>query len=502
MELGMAEISTFGPDAVTHLREAHAELTDPVARAQAAYALSRTLLFTGAPGEGAALADRTEAELPDEALELKQALESLISYGVVFGGAEPSMIDRFERYRVSEPDGPPGLKMLQSAAAYIWAVSGGSAEECVALANESLAGGALVRVDNGLSNIPAICVLALADRDEALEHLDEAAADAHRRGALFAVLGAHCWRAFTLARRGELLDAEAEAQSGYDDMVLWGLETGEVKAYTATMWSQIRLERGELEGAREALAIADGELIPHAHSALLYHAAHAELLLAEGRPAEALAAAEAGGAAADRVVNPAWIPWRTLRARALDRLGRTDEALEVALDELPHAQAWGAPSTVARTLRVVGTIERDAGVERLREAADLVAGTPARLEHAKCLAALGGALRRARQPTESREPLREALELAFVCGAAGLAEEIRTELNAAGVRPRTEALSGPASLTAKERKVAALAAEGQTNRDIAQTLYVTPKTVEVHLTNAYRKLGIRSRRELSEALAA
>jgi DNA-binding CsgD family transcriptional regulator len=70
------------------------------------------------------------------------------------------------------------------------------------------------------------------------------------------------------------------------------------------------------------------------------------------------------------------------------------------------------------------------------------------------------------------------------------------------VRPRTEALSGPAALTAKERKVASLAAEGQTNRDIAQTLYVTPKTVEVHLTNAYRKLGIRSRRELSEALAA
>jgi DNA-binding CsgD family transcriptional regulator len=275
-----------------------------------------------------------------------------------------------------------------------------------------------------------------------------------------------------------------------------------VMAYTATVWSHIRIARGELEAARTALVTAGEERVPEAHSSLLYEAAHAELLLAEGRPEEALAAAEAGGAAADRVVNPAWIPWRSLKARALDRLGRTEEALEVALEELPYAQAWGAPSTVAQTLRVIGTIEREAGVERLREAADLVAGTSARLEHAKCLAALGGALRRARQPTEAREPLREALELAFVCGAAGLADEIRTELNAAGVRPRTEALSGPAALTAKERKVAALAAEGQTNRDIAQTLYVTPKTVEVHLTNAYRKLGIRSRRELSQALAA
>jgi len=77
----------------------------------------------------------------------------------------------------------------------------------------------------------------------------------------------------------------------------------------------------------------------------------------------------------------------------------------------------------------------------------------------------------------------------------------RTELYAAGARPRTDALSGAAALTASERRVATLAAGGETNRDIAQTLYVTPKTVEVHLSNAYRKLGIRSRRELATALA-
>jgi DNA-binding CsgD family transcriptional regulator len=501
-ELGMAEVSTFGPDAVAHLRQAYEELTEPVAHAMAAYALARTLLFTGAPEEGAALAQRTEVELPDEVLELKQRLESLIYYATVFGGAEQAGLERFERYRVSVPDAPPGMRMLQAVSAYDWAVTGGSADECSALALESLAGGVLVQEDNGLSNVPPAATLALADRDEALEHLDEAGADAHRRGALFGVLGAHCWRAFTLLRRGELLDAESEARAGYDDMVLWGQETATVMAYTATVSCHILVERGDLAGARQALAMAGEEPVPHAHSTLLYHGAHAELLLAEGRAEEALAAAEAGAAEADRVVNPAWLPWRSLKARALDRLGRTDEALEVALEELPLAQAWGAPSTVAQTLRTIGTIEREAGVERLREAVATVAGSPARLEHAKCLAALGGALRRARQPTEAREPLREALELAFVCGAAPLADEVRTELNAAGVRPRTEALSGPAALTAKERKVAALAAEGQTNRDIAQTLYVTPKTVEVHLTNAYRKLGIRSRRELQEALAA
>jgi DNA-binding NarL/FixJ family response regulator len=83
-----------------------------------------------------------------------------------------------------------------------------------------------------------------------------------------------------------------------------------------------------------------------------------------------------------------------------------------------------------------------------------------------------------------------------------LADRARAELAAAGGRPRASALKGVAALTASERRVADLAAEGQTNKDIAQLLYVTPKTVEVHLSNTYRKLGIRSRRELVEALAA
>ena len=91
---------------------------------------------------------------------------------------------------------------------------------------------------------------------------------------------------------------------------------------------------------------------------------------------------------------------------------------------------------------------------------------------------------------------------AFYAGAVPLAERARAELGAAGLRPRAMALKGVGALTASERRVADLAAEGQTNKDIAQALYVTPKTVEVHLSNSYRKLGIRSRRELAEALAA
>ena len=97
---------------------------------------------------------------------------------------------------------------------------------------------------------------------------------------------------------------------------------------------------------------------------------------------------------------------------------------------------------------------------------------------------------------DAREPLRRALELASQCDATLLVEEVRAELQAVGVRPRTDAATGVESLTPSERRVVDLAVGGGTNRDIAQELYVTPKTVEVHLSNAYRKLGIRGRREL------
>jgi DNA-binding CsgD family transcriptional regulator len=195
------------------------------------------------------------------------------------------------------------------------------------------------------------------------------------------------------------------------------------------------------------------------------------------------------------------VPWRSLKAQALDRLGRREEAETLAAGELEIARAWGSPGTVGRSLRVLGTIEREDGLDHLEEACAVLEPAPARLERAKALAALGESLRRARRPTDARKPLRKALELAEVSGATALVERIRSEIYATGARPRTTALSGVGSLTASERRVAGFAADGLSNRDIAQSLYVTPKTVEVHLGNAYRKLGIASRRELPDALA-
>ena len=143
----------------------------------------------------------------------------------------------------------------------------------------------------------------------------------------------------------------------------------------------------------------------------------------------------------------------------------------LAREELELARRFGAPRAIGIALRTLGVIGGD--LDALREAVDVLAASPARLEHARALADLGVALRHRRRIVDAREPLRRALDLATRCDATPLAERARTELQIAGARPRRPRLSGVDSLTTNERRVAALAAEGRSNREIAQTLYVS-----------------------------
>jgi DNA-binding NarL/FixJ family response regulator len=141
------------------------------------------------------------------------------------------------------------------------------------------------------------------------------------------------------------------------------------------------------------------------------------------------------------------------------------------------------------------------GLALLEEAVQVLSGSPAKLEHAKARTELGAALRRANRRSQAREQLRHAVEVATICGATELAARAERELLATGARPRRVALSGIDSLTPSERRVAEMAADGPTNREIAQALFITQRTVEVHLTSIYRKLAINSRSQLATALA-
>jgi DNA-binding CsgD family transcriptional regulator len=141
------------------------------------------------------------------------------------------------------------------------------------------------------------------------------------------------------------------------------------------------------------------------------------------------------------------------------------------------------------------------GESLLREAVEAFDQGDATLERARALADLGALLRRRNRRSEARTLLRDALDTAHRAGARTLAEQAATELRATGARPRRVVLTGLDSLTASERRIAELASQGLTNREIAQTLFITTRTVEGHLTSVFHKLRLSSRDKLPAALA-
>jgi DNA-binding NarL/FixJ family response regulator len=142
------------------------------------------------------------------------------------------------------------------------------------------------------------------------------------------------------------------------------------------------------------------------------------------------------------------------------------------------------------------------GLAVLEQAVDMLEPTTARLEHARALVEYGGALRSSKHRIAARERLREGVEIAHRLGAHALIAQANEELAATGARPGRVAHTGLETLTTSERRVAQLAADEMSNKDIAQALFVTVKTVEVHLSSVYRKLEISSRRQLASALAS
>jgi len=250
--------------------------------------------------------------------------------------------------------------------------------------------------------------------------------------------------------RGELAEAESELRASLETVAFWGMPI-------QAQWSwpfpaELLVERGAVGEAR---ALLDTVISPPPRSdlAIVVDRASMRVLLAEGLPEEALAYADVYELHAGWKRHPRYVPWRSLKAQALDRLGRQDDAVALAAEELEIARGWGSPGTVGRSLRVLGTILRTDGIDQPEEACARLEQAPARLEHAKALAALGATLRRARTPTEARAPLRRALELADVCGAQPLADAVRAEICATGARPRTTAFKGVLALTASERRL-------------------------------------------------
>jgi DNA-binding CsgD family transcriptional regulator len=200
---------------------------------------------------------------------------------------------------------------------------------------------------------------------------------------------------------------------------------------------------------------------------------------------------------------PTLLPWRSTAALALGQLEESDQALELAREELRLAQELGTPRATGIAQRAVALVgAADERQERLEQAIETLERSPSRLELARTTCDLGADLRRRGERSTARDALRRAHTLALECGSTRLANRARDELGRSGARLMREPASGVEGLTPSEVRVAELAAEGLTNREVAQALFVSEKTVETHLGRVYRKLDIKSRHALPGALGS
>ena len=311
------------------------------------------------------------------------------------------------------------------------------------------------------------------------------------------------WRGYCQTRRGDLRAAVADLREAIDLCVAHGMLVA--WPYNIGFLAHALLEQGEADEAARVIDQGDfPEQLPLEQVPLVwFRLSRGRLRIETGSPERGVEELLQVGETVRLVPfdNPSSVPWRRWAAEGLRLLDRNDEARALADEELALARRWGDPYAIGASLRVLGLVEGGkAGIGLLREAVEVLAGSEARLEHARALVDLGAALRRANQRTEARERLREGVDLARRVGAFGLAERANEEIAATGARPRKVLQTGLDALTASERRVAQLAADGMSNKEIAQTLFVTIKTVEVHLSHAYRKLEISSRAQLHKAL--
>lgn len=492
-ELGEAGALARDPAAAEHLREALDLVMAPAIRVRLARVLSELLLWDGRTIEAHSLLVRMLDDFgPSAAPPLRAVLETL-----------RAMLASVDRRLVAEVEprlpvlrelaaaaGPAGRSLLVFEASWRSRIDSHSADWRDVL-EAGLDHGRLLAEEAIGSLIIRYATTALVLADEfrwAEQLLGDLRADTVSRGSIDAHLSGLTWGSLLALRRGELAEAESKARAALAfagrHQVAWA------QTWASAFLAEALLERAGPDEAERALALAPVDRMIDTGAGVAALRARGAVRLAQGRTEEAVSDLRTAG---ERVIvdNPNQGSWRSLLALAL-ATGDPEQAREVVAEELELAHRFAQPRAIGVALRVRGLLEGgEEGITLLAESVQWLRRSPARLELARALHELGAAMRRAGRRSAARDPLREALVLAQRCGADLLAARIGEELAASGLHPRRERATGPAALTPAERRVAELAASGLTNREIAQTLYVTVKTVGTHLGHIYEKLDLQ-----------
>jgi DNA-binding NarL/FixJ family response regulator len=526
-------------DAVRYLRRALEEPPPRERRAALALELGRAEALAGEPQAGARLSDAVrEADYgvnePDTALAAGNTLVALgraEDAGAAFGRglahaaeASPDVVGRLSAGLATvtwlenlwgddeRPWAPlpasaetPGDRALLALHAIQAALRGDPRVEVRELALRALADGALLadETSDGLSYYLAVLALTHAeDLKAATDALGSAVDDAQARGSVLGFAAASMVRARTLFIAGSLPEAATAARhamaAGREG---WRISLGGARVVLAN----ICIEQADLEGAARHLAVAEATMSNSDPLQLALLAARGRVQLYSGDAIAARTSLLASGEVAERagIKNPSVAPWRADAGLATHIIGDWEEGERMIEDELAAARAFGAPGPIGRALRALASIQPPyAAREILREAVETLEESDAAFERAAALIDFGGALRRSSRRREALQALREGLDQAERCGASALVERAKREMHAAGGRPRRTAIHGAGALTRRERQVASLAADGLSNREIAEALVVTVKTVEWHLRHVFEKLEVASRADLGGKLGS
>ncbi|RKQ91634.1 regulatory LuxR family protein [Solirubrobacter pauli] len=498
LELGELEVRVQRPEGPSRLRRLLRDGLDGDAAARAHAALANHLVHTD-PAAAVSELEQATVDAADPTLALR--LEAGLLEALLLADVDPVRL-RARIDRGLEQD-PPSLAAL-AAAANDRALRGNlPTDELIALCERALGGGELLATVGPASSTWNLVTHALRFAEDArgAERALQAGDRAVReQGLLAATLFVEQAWGYWHRDFGSVALGAARARSGLEAIRAQGMVTT-VPALSAILAENLV----ELDRLDEAAAEIDVDLGAAAGTFIepfaLTIRGRVRFLLRRFDEAETdlrrvVAFADARGWA-----SPNAVFGRLRLAEVLAATGRADEALELMDHDIAAARTAERPGCLGMALRRRALAQLgDEAIDTLRDAVAALEPTDLQREHGWALHDLGARLRIRGDRVEAREPLRRALELAARTESALLARLAHEELEASGARPRRERLEGVGALTPAERRVAQLAAEGLTNRQIAETLWVTLKTVEVHLGRSYSKLGISSRRDLAGAL--
>lgn len=504
--LGKAELLAREEHAIERLESARAAARRPREQVEAAAVLARARMIVGdSHGSFEAICDALQ-RIPPGAGGAAEA--ELIVWLLFSGRTTPALVDQTAALLRAPRVGPGPIpapaeiarRSLRALDALIRGDRGAASEELDWVLGQG--GARPERAPIEARVLIGACLWRLGRYRKAQALLDRDMEEARRRGDLFELAPCLEGRIGLGWARGDVNGCLADIET----MLTIDEEGWAQTAWVRAIAVEMLLERDEPDAAENVLAPAEGaeSRLPDTLSWAWLPYGRALLALRAGRWEEAREQALAAGhrLLEVQVPSPDYLPWRSLAGRAAARGGDAAAGESLAAEEVELARDVGSRQAVGIALSALGTIRGgEDGVGLLRQAVDELDRTEALLAPARARLELGMALRRARRPRDARRPLEEALDAARRVGSVHVADRALGELRSAGGRPRRLALTGVESLTPGQLRVARMAADGMSNREIAEALFVTRRTVETHLTQVYGKLEIGSREELPAALA-